>query len=148
MAIPHLRRVTVNVSDERLRTRIVHLDRSSGPEGEQAGVDVHAEVFFAPESAADTGKVEPNRLKRKPQRRSDLGMVAMKGLGGYEEIDTVVRRNGERGLCPEERLILHPNRVPTLDSHIPRRVGISTSQPNVSDHISVGMDETGSWGRL
>ena len=56
--------MAADVAEERLLTVVDHPDRSSGAQGEHAGVDVHRQVLAPAERPADTAERQPYLLQR------------------------------------------------------------------------------------
>ena len=92
--VPHPGGMPVDVPHEGLLPGVVHSDRPSRPESQQAGVDMHAQVLLAAERTADSGQVEPDPLRWKTQRRRYLVPITVESLRGHEEIHPVGAGNG------------------------------------------------------
>src|SRR5919204_373090 len=72
---PDLRRVAMDMADERLLPSVDELDGTVGVEREQRAVDLHRQVFAAAERAADTGEVYAHLLRLEPEARGHLVAV-------------------------------------------------------------------------
>ena len=84
VAHPHARRVPMHVTIEGFLPAITHLDWSPSAEGEQAGVDLHADVLPSPESPTHARKVKPHLFRRQPQAGRELFMIGVEPLGRNE----------------------------------------------------------------
>ena len=98
---------------------ISHRPRRS--QGQQAGVDLEADVLPGAERAADAAEHEPHLLLRQAEAGGDLLAVLVQPLGGDVQLDAAAAVVGhrERGLEAEERLVLHADLVRALDDDSP-----------------------------
>jgi hypothetical protein len=135
--------VAVHVPEEALLAGVHHLHRLARVAGEQGDVDLERHVFAGPERATDAAEREAHLLRWQPEARRDLQLVGVQPLGRHEHVDaTVLRRQGQRRLGTEERLVLHADLVRALDDHQPRLVdvvGRAMLDEQVAEDVAVGV---------
>ena len=113
---PDLRRVPVDVADERLLAAVDELHRAARVQREHRAVDLHREVLAAAERAADAGEVDAHLLGREAEARRDLVAVDVQPLRRDVDVDAALAvRDREPRLGAEERLVLDPDLVDALD---------------------------------
>jgi hypothetical protein len=121
--------VAVDVAVERLLAGVLDLDRPTRREGEQADVDLEADVLAGAERAADAGEGEVDLLERQPEAGGHLGVVDVEPLGGDQQLDAaVLGGHGHAGLRPEEGLVLHADLVGPLDADLAGRVRVAVAE--------------------
>ena len=64
VAVPHARRVPMDVAEERFGPVVDHLHGPAGAQGEQGEVDLEADVLACTEGAADAGQLQAHLLGR------------------------------------------------------------------------------------
>ena len=102
---------------------------------------VHGQVLAPAERAADARELEPDPVRREPERRADLALVDVQPLGGDEEVDAAgAVRNGEPGLRSEERLVLHADLVVAGDDDVRDRVGVAGADLDVAHEVAAGVE--------
>src|SRR5207247_6586732 len=84
---PDLRRVAVNVADERFLPVVDHLHRPVRVQREQRTVDLHREVLAPSKGASDAGEVDAYLLRGKAEAWCDLVAVDMEPLRGDVDVD-------------------------------------------------------------
>ena len=111
------------MAEEALGPAVGDAHRPPEPQREQACVDLQADVLAGAERAADAAEHEPDGLVGQAEAGGDLVPVLVQPLGGDVEFDALAARvgHGERGLEPEERLVLHADLVGALDDDVARR---------------------------
>ncbi len=79
---------------------------------------------------------------RQIETRGDLATVFVEPLRGDEQLDTAATRvgQGQCGLQPEERLVLHTRFVDTLDDDVAHQRLVSGDDPLMADHVAGRMD--------
>ena len=87
---PDLRRVPVDMADERLVARVDELYRAAGVQREHRAVDLHRQVLAAAERTADAGEMDPHLLRRETQAGRDLVAVDVQPLGGDVDVDAAL----------------------------------------------------------
>ena len=119
MLVAQLRRVAVDVPEERLLAPVDHLHRPAGVQREHAGVGLHRDVLAPAERAADARQREAHLLHRQVEAGGDLVAVHVQPLGRDPEVDpAVLGRDRQAGLRPEEGLVLHPDLVLAADHDV------------------------------
>ncbi len=110
--VVHLGRMPMHVAVERLLAVVNHLHWFAQVQREHAHVDLDGQVLPAAERAADAGHGHPHLLRRQPERPRGLLAVGVQVLGRQVQVDpAVLGGDGQPGLGPQERLILHPDGV-------------------------------------
>jgi hypothetical protein len=132
----------VNVSEERLLTAVLHFDWSSGDESEQATMHLQADVFAAPECAANTAEREANLCRLEIEARRNLFLVFVQPLRGDEQFDAVSVVVGEcqGGFETEEGLVLHADLVRAFDDNLTDEVLITAHDALATNDVSVRVD--------
>ena len=139
---PDLRRVAVDVAEEALRPAVGHAHGPPQPQGQQARVDLQADVLPRSERPADAAQHEPHPVVGEPEAGGDLLAVLVQPLGGDVQLDaeTVVVGNRDRGLEAEEGLVLHADLVRALDDDLADGVDVAAADALVAQDVAVGMD--------
>ena len=142
VAHPDRRRVAVDVAEEALGSAVGDAHRPPEPQRQQARVDLQADVLACAERAADATEHEPDGLVGQAEAGGDLVAVLVEPLGGDVQLDTLAAgvRHGERGLEPEERLVLHADLVRALDDDVTDHALVAAHDALVTDDVPVGMD--------
>ena len=134
--------MTVHVPEEALVSAVLHLHGTRRAQREQAAVHLKADVLPSAECSPDTAQRETHLLLWKPEARGDLLAVLVQPLRRDEQLDTRAARvgQGQRRFEAEERLILHPDRVLTLDDHVAAGVRVAEDHSLVAQDVAVGVD--------
>ena len=131
VAVPHPR-VAMDVTDERLRPVVHHLHRTAGVQGEQAQVDLQADVLARAECPTDARHVKANLVGPQAEGGDHLFVVDVQPLGGDVEVDPADSvGNRQARLGTELSLVLHPDLVVALDHHL--AVGLLVAAGDVED---------------
>ncbi len=138
MLVSHACRMPVDVTDERLRARVGHLNRQSRPQRQHASVCLHREVLACAERAPDAGHRQPDVCRRQPKAIRELVAVDVQPLGGDVEVDAAVTiRDRKSRLWAEGRLVLHADLVLRRDHHVRVRVLVASPDLDLSRDIAV-----------
>ena len=141
VAVPHDRRMPVDMAQERLLAGVDDLHRAPGAQRQEAYLHLHAQVLAGPEGTADSGQVKPDLLERERQARRHLLLVDVQPLGGDVEVDTAVfTRDREPGLGAHLSLVLHGRLIATLDHDCSGGVRIAGTDPLTVEHVAEGVD--------
>ena len=144
VAVPHDRRMPVDMAQERLFARVDHLHRAFRAQRQQAYLHLHAQVLTGTEGTADAGQVEPDLFERERQACRHLLLVDVQPLGRDVEVDTaVLARDREPGLGAHLGLVLHGRLVATLDHDRSGGVRISATDSLTVEHVAERMDRLG-----
>ena len=104
-------------------------------------MDLHGQVLAPAEGAPGAGEGEPHLLPGQVEAGGDLVAVDVQPLGRHEQLDpAVLARHGQPRLRAEEGLVLHAHLVRALDDHVAGRFRIAVPQPDVPEHVAVGVD--------
>src|SRR5712691_2864251 len=134
-------RMAVHVTEKRLFAAVDHLHRLARVQGEQAGVDVHGQVFATAERAADAREGEPDLLGREVERGADLALIDVQPLGGDEQVDAALAvGNREAGLGAQESLVLHAYLVAAFDHDFGFGVRVAFADLEVSYQVAAWME--------
>ena len=116
--------------------------RPAEPQGQQARVDLQADVLAGTERPADAAEHEADPLLREAEAGGDLLAVLVQPLRGDVQLDAppVVVGDGHGRLEPEERLVLHADLVRALDDDVAGGVGVAAADHLVAEDVAVGMD--------
>ena len=118
VAHPQLGRMPVDMAHEALGPAVLHLHRPPRVQGEQAEVDLEADILPRPEGAPYPGVVDAHRVLVHPQAGHDLVAVYVGPLGGDVEVDTALAvGNRQAGLGAERGLVLHTHLIVALHDH-------------------------------
>ena len=128
----------VHVAVERLLAAVDIFTGRPRAQREQARVDLHGEVLARAEGAADAGERDPHLLLGQAEARRDLLPVDVQPLRRDVEVDAAVGgRDGEPGLRPERRLVLHRRLVVALDPDVGLdRVGVPADDVHVAEDVA------------
>src|SRR5256714_4067804 len=138
MAVPELRRMSVDVSVERFFSSICHPNRTPGRECEEARVDLERDILACAERSADSREHEMHLRFRQPEAGRDLTQIFVQPLRRDVQLDaTVLPRDGKAGLRPERGLVLHAELVLAFDDDIRASVRIPMLDENVLDHVAL-----------
>ncbi len=133
---PDLRRMAVDVADERLLAVVDDLHGTVRLQGEQRAVDLHRQVLATAEGAAHTREVDSHLLRLQVQARRNLVAVDVQPLRRDVDVDSALAvRHREPGLGPEERLVLDPDLVDPGDRDIALGVGVSVLDDERADDV-------------
>ena len=123
MTHPDRGRMAVHVTEKALLPAVGHSHRAAGAQRQQAGVDLQADVFASTERAAHSPERQAHLVGFEIEARGDLGAVLVQPLRRDEQVDACATgiRQRQRGLQPEERLILHADLVRALDDDLADR---------------------------
>ena len=136
VAVAEPRRMAVDMPGERLRAVIDHLDRPPGVEGQHAEMDVQVDVFSGPEGATDPRRVGTHLIRSESEAGHHLLLIDVHVLARRVQIDTALAvRDGETGLGPQRRLILHPDLVLTLDHDGAAQALVPASDAQPAKHL-------------
>ena len=104
-------------------------------------MDLHRQVLAAAERPAGARESEPHLVPRKVQARGDLVAVDMQPLGRDEQLHAaVLAGHRQPRLRAEERLVLRADLVAALDDDLADGARVTVPQPDVAEHVAVGVD--------
>ena len=90
VAHPDARGVPVHMAVERLLARIDHFHGLPGAQRQQAGMEVHAEVFARSKRAADAGEMKPHLVGGQVQTWRNLIPIYVQPLCGDVQVDAPI----------------------------------------------------------
>jgi hypothetical protein len=131
-------RVAVHVAVEGLLPAVDHLHGASGPEREEAGVDLHVDVLARAEGASDARERDPDHLLGQPETQGDLLAVDVQPLRRDVEVDAAVGGGHcETALGTERSLVLHRRLVVALDPDLGRGGGpVAVADVDVAQDVA------------
>ena len=100
------------------------------------------EILSSAECPTDPGEHEANLVLGETETGSDLVEILVHCLSGNMQFDSRATwvRQCECSLKSEERLVLHPHLVRTLDHHGTGGAAITAQHPLVPDDVAVGVN--------
>ena len=128
------------VAPERLLPAVLHLHRTSGGEGQHAGVYLEVDVLARPEGSAHGAKSDADLLLRHAEARRELVEIDVEPLRVHVQVHAaVLGREGQAGLRPERGVVLHGGLVVSLHPHLGLRVGVPVLDVHVAEHVAEGV---------
>ena len=132
--------MAVHMPDEGFRPRVRDLDGPARLEREEAGVRLHRQVLSRAERAADAGHRQADLVAWQTEHAGQLLLVDVQPLRGDVEVHPAFAvRDGEAGLRPQRRLVLHPDHVLAGHDDVGPRPLISMADPNLPRHVAAGV---------
>jgi hypothetical protein len=104
-------------------------------------VDLHGQIFAAPERPTHPGECQPYHLGRQVEALGELVLVHVQPLRRDVQVHAALAiGHGEPGFGPQKRLVLHAYLVLSRDDYVRLRVlGVAVHDVNVAQDVAGGM---------